>query len=168
MSPPPKHANEVASPAQKARILLAEVRREERRREEERREGRKQGELSRSLREKIEACNPRQLKRVIKLARRSIKDHKRAPELWEIHLYRNTKLLAHAGHKNRLFCLELRPCGKSNCRKCPHGPYVFSYHRDGLYYPSKSESNFARLPKPIRDVFAPIRAEIKAKAASRA
>jgi len=168
MGLPFESVDESANPGQKARARLAESRREEQKQTQERREGRKHGELSRSLEEKIEACNPKQLKRVIKLARLNLKDHKQAPERWQIHLYGNTKLLAHASRKNKLYCLELRSCGKPNCRKCPHGPYVFSYHRDGQYYPSKSESDFSRLPKPIRDLFAPIRAEMKANAAKQA
>lgn len=58
--------------------------------------------------------------------------------------------------------------GKSNCRKCPHGPYVYSYHRDGQYHPSKLQSNFSRLPRPIREQFAPILAERTAEPAKRA
>lgn len=31
------------------------------------------------------------------------------------------------------FTYELRPvsCGRSNCNRCPHGPYWYAFYRDG-------------------------------------
>jgi hypothetical protein len=148
-----------------ARARMEQIDREAKEREQERREGRVHGELTDSLKEAVGRCNPKQLKRLIKLARYEISDHKRPPKLQQISLYFNSKVLVHAVHKNKLYCLEMHFCGKSNCRKCPHGSYVYSYQRNGQFYPrSKSALNFSRLPKSIRERFGPVRAELKAKA----
>jgi hypothetical protein len=144
-----------ADARQRARMSLAEIDLVQEKQTRERRKGRKEGKLDPRVREGIYACTPKQLKELIRVARQELKDYKRAPELQEIRLYRNSKLLVHAAHKNKRYCLERRPCGK-NCRKCPHGPYVYSYKRNGKFYPQKKEPDFSRLPKPIRDLFEPI------------
>lgn len=132
-----------------------------------RREGRKEGRLDRRLVEGIEACTPKQLKEVIRVARQNLKEYKQqAPMLQDIRLFRSSKLLANVPHKNKLYCMELHPCGK-NCRKCPHGPYYIAYQRNGRYYPPKSQPNFSKLPKPVQNVFAPIRTELKRKTISK-
>jgi hypothetical protein len=118
------------------------------------REGRKQGKLSKGLVEKIKACTPKQLKRVIAFARENLKDYKRAPTLWDVKIY--GKLLAQASYKNKLYSMEERKCGKPNCSKCPHGPYYIAHKRDGLYYPPKS-LHFSELPRPVRAAFGPPR-----------
>jgi hypothetical protein len=151
---PVQPAGDFVDAQQRARARLAEIQREKEERARERREGRKHGELSRSLEEKIEACNPKQLKRVIKLARQNLKDHKQAPERWQIHLYGNTQLLAHASHKNKLYCLELRSCGKPKlpevstrtlCLFVPQGrPILPCQVGVKLLAPSKTN------PRPIR------------------
>ncbi|SRR6266478_4437442 len=157
-------AYDIAQAQKNARARMEQIDREAKEREQKRREGRVHGELSESLKEAVGRCNPKQLKRLIKLARYEIKDHKLAPDLQQISLYFNSKVVDHASHKNKLYCLEMHFCGKSNCRKCPHGSYVYSYQRNGQFYPrSKSALNFSRLPKPIRERFGPIRAELKAK-----
>jgi len=38
---------------------------------------------------------------------------------------------------------------------------VYSYKRNGKFYPQKKEQDFPRLPKPIRDLFEPIIARVK-------
>jgi hypothetical protein len=156
---PVESVDELTEAQHRARIHLADIDRWRERQVRERREARKQGKLEPRLLEGIYACTPKQLREVIRVARKEVLDYKRAPELQEIRLYRNSKLLAYA-HKNKLFCLELRPCGK-NCRRCPHGPYVYSYKRNGKFYPQKKEPNFSRLPTPIRDRFEPIITRIK-------
>ena len=164
MAIPVEPGDEFGEAQQRARLRLDEIERQRERQVRERREGRKQGKLDSRLVEGIEACTPKQLKEVLLVVRKNLKAYKRAPELWQIRLYRNSKLKASAAYKNKLYCMELHPCGKSNCRKCPHGPYYIAYQRDGRYYPSKSEPNFSRLPKPIREVFEPIRLALKKKA----
>ena len=166
MGIPVQPVDDIADAQHRARMSLAEIEREQQKQVRERRQGRKEGKLDPRLREGIYACTPKQLKEVIRVAKQELRDYKHPPELQEIRLYRNSKLLAHAPHKNKLYCLERRPCGK-NCRKCPHGPYAYSYKRNGKFYPQKKEPDFSRLPKPIRDLFEPIiiRAKNAAKSA---
>jgi hypothetical protein len=160
MGMPVQPVDAIADAQQRARMSLAEIERAQEKQARERRQGRKEGKLDPRLREGIYACTPKQLKEVIRVAKQELNDYKRPPELQEIRLYRNSELLARAAHKNKLYCLERRPCGK-NCRKCPHGPYVYSYKRNGKFYPQKKEPDLSRLPKPIRDKFEPIIVMVK-------
>jgi hypothetical protein len=96
----------------------------------ERKEGRKHGELSQSLGEKLRSCNPLQLKIVMKICKRYLTDHRRPPDEFECRPRWKHKIVAVAEMKNKRYQLELNDCGKK-CRKCPHGPYLNSYHRDG-------------------------------------
>ncbi|PYV71734.1 MAG: hypothetical protein DMG96_28145 [Acidobacteria bacterium] len=160
MGIPVQPIDDLADAQHRAKMRLTEIEREHERQVRQRRQDRKEGKLDRRLLEGIYACTPQQLQEVIRVARRELKDYKRPPELPDIRLYRNSELLAHAVHKNKLYCLERRPCGKQCC-KCPHGPYVYSYKRNGKFYPQKKEREFSRLPKPIRDLFEPIIAELK-------
>jgi hypothetical protein len=157
--------DELTETQQRARLLLDDIERQRERQVRERREGRKQAKLDPRLVAGIKACTPKQLKEVMRVVRNNLRDYKRPPELRDIRLFRNSKLLAHAPYKNKLYCMELHPCGKANCQKCPHGPYYIAYQRDGRYYRPKSEPNFSKLPKPIREAFEPIRAALKKKAA---
>jgi len=151
--------------SQRARETMARIERESAQRDQDRREGRKVGKLSHSLHEKLRSCNPQQLKRVIKLSRQYLKEHKHAPAFRDFPNRRHARVLAHVEHKNMRYCLEVHPCSKANCRKCPHGPYIYSYHRDGQYFPLKYHgSTFTRLPRKVRDAFRPIVAEYKARA----
>ncbi len=118
------------------------------------RQERKQGKLSKGLVEKIKACTPTQLKRVIAFARENLKDYKKPPTLWDVKIY--GRLLAQASYKNKFYSMEERKCGKPNCSKCPHGPYYIAHQRDGLYYRPKS-LHFSDLPRPIRAAFGPPR-----------
>src|SRR5262249_27006350 len=118
MGIPVQPVDDIADAQHRARMRLAQIDREQEKQVRERRQARKDGKLERRLLEGIYACTPIQLKEVIRVAKQELADYKRSPELQDIRLYRNTKLLAYAAHKNKLYCLELRPCGK-NCRKCP-------------------------------------------------
>lgn len=160
MGMPVQPVDDIAAAQHRARMSLAEIERAQEKQARERRQGRREGKLDPRLREGIYACTPKQLKEVIGVAKQQLEDYKRPPELQEIRLYRNSELLARAAYKNKLYCLERRPCGK-NCRRCPHGPYVYSYKRDGKFYPQKKEPDFSRLPKPIRDLFSPIIVRVK-------
>jgi|ERR1700733_514623 len=147
----------------RAREILARIDRESAQRDQDRRDDRKLGKLSHSLHEKLRSCNPGQLKRVIKLSHQFLKDHKVAPDIREVPNRRRATILAHVGHKNKLYWLEVHPCSKPNCRKCPHGPYIYSYHRDGQYFPPTYHgSSLSRLPRKVRDLFRPVIAEYKA------
>jgi hypothetical protein len=69
------------------RVAWAKQRMEDLERERENllqktREDRKLGRLS-SLVEKIKACTPQQLRRVITVARNNLKDYKNLPTLWD-------------------------------------------------------------------------------------
>jgi hypothetical protein len=160
MGIPVQPLDDLADARHRAKMRLAEIEREQEKQVQQRRQDRKEGRLDRRLLEGIYACTPALLREVIRVARRELRDYKRPPDLPDIRLYRNSELLAHAAHKDKLYCLERRPCGK-RCRKCPHGPYVYSYRRNGKFYPQKKERDFSRLPKPIRDLFEPIIAQLK-------
>jgi hypothetical protein len=151
---------------ERIRERLARIKLEEKERERQRREGRKTGELTDSLVEKLRRCNPKQLKRVIKTARQYQRDHRCPPDLYDIRRT-NSDVVASEKHRNKLFTLEWRACGKSNCKKCPHGPYVYSYQRDGDCFPATyvDSSKFSRLPHAIREKFRVIREEARAERA---
>jgi hypothetical protein len=151
---------------ERARLRLAQIDADEKVRERQRQEGRKQGKLSQSLSEKIHSCTPTQLKNVISLARHYLQEYKKAPDLADIPYDRNQTVLAQQAWKNVLFILEVHPCRKANCKKCPHGPYVYSYRRDGRYFPATYHgANLSRLPRVVREKFRPIINEHKQKPA---
>lgn len=112
------------------RSELERIRRESERKTTARREGRKQGELSDSLKEKLRACNALQLRRVKKLCDRYLRDHRLPPEPYECGKHYTRSVLNSIAIKNKRYQLELRDCGKQ-CGGCPHGPYLYSYYRDG-------------------------------------
>jgi hypothetical protein len=156
-------STQVSGPIAQARSRMAEIEREQERVLQKSRETRKQGRLSPSLVERIVACTPTQLKRVIKLAKENLRAYKLPPNRQNVRIF--GRLKAYAKHGKKFYSLELRDCNKPNCRKCPHGPYFIAHWRDGLYYPSKSVQ-FSRLPKPIREKFGPVRDNLKADAAN--
>jgi len=150
---------------ERATEYLDRIKRESDERVRERREGRKEGALTRSLMDSLRNCNPKQLKAVKKLVREYEKDHKEPPDRREISTPGGTEVVHSQAHKNKLYTVELRSCGKANCTKCPHGPYVYVYQRDGSLFPSKSinETKFSRLPAEIRERFRTIRNEVRAE-----
>lgn len=108
-----------------------EIKRHEQEQVLQRRQGRLRGELTDSLREKLRNCNPKQLRNVVELCRRFIKDHRVAPSRRDcVQRFAQTVLLSVPVGSKR-YQLEQRSCGK-NCSKCPnHGPYLYAYYRDG-------------------------------------
>lgn len=62
--------------------------------------------------------------------------------------------------------LERVKCGKKGCAKCPHGPYVYKYWREGGRLRKAYGGRPARLPDPERDpaqaTFAPQTGELNA------
>jgi hypothetical protein len=139
-----------------AKETLERIRRESEKRKQARREGRKHGALSDSLQEKLRSCNPQQLKRVKKICDVYLSDHRSPPDDFECGQPYTEKVLANVAVKNRRYLLELRSCGK-NCQKCPHGPYLYAYHRDGAiikqFYFRKDRLHTA--PRKVRKAIAP-------------
>jgi hypothetical protein len=77
---------------------------------------------------------------------------------------RSTEVVLSEKHRNKLFVLEWRSCSKSNCKKCPHGPYVYAYQRDGGYFPPMYiGTRFSRLPVQIREKFRVAHEEARAE-----
>jgi hypothetical protein len=148
---------------ERATEYLDRIKRESEERVRERREGRKVGMLSRSLLDGLRNCNPKQLKAVKNLVREYQKDHNEPPDPREITTPGGTHVVVSQAHRNKRHTVELRSCGKSNCTKCPHGPYVYVYQRDGSLFPSKSvkDAKFSRLPADIREKFRTIRNEVR-------
>jgi hypothetical protein len=121
-----------------------------------RREGRRRGELSDSLREKLRSCNPEQLKRVKRLCDAFLSDHRQPPVAMECGQRYTIEVLANVVVKNKRYLLEKRSCGKE-CAKCPHGPYLYAYYRDGaiikqLYFRT---GQISKAPRKVRSVIAP-------------
>jgi hypothetical protein len=144
--------NKVALAAQ---AVLERARREDEKRRRERREGRKRGELSQSLSEKLRSCNPLQLRRVKKICARYLEDHRLPPNELECDEPRprvKRTVLISVGLKNRRYRLERRDCGK-NCLQCPHhGPYLYFYYRDGSIIKEKylGKAPFGKAPRKVR------------------
>jgi len=150
-------------PKERARASLARIEREARQREHERREDRKKGKVSQSLREKLRSCTPDQLKKVKKICEQYIKDHRRPPNLQEISNSRNATILRYIGIKNRMYLFEVHPCSKPNCKKCPHGPYVYVHHRDGRYIRARYVKDKSQLPRKVQAAFRSTQAEYRAR-----
>ncbi len=156
----PQHTNTISedsatfsvSPGKEAlRKHLERMREEEKRLDQERKEGRKLGKLTNSLREKLCSCNPLQLRRVKKLCDEYLADHRAPPAKHECQR-RTAKALSSWCMKNKRYQLELRRCGRKKCQSCPHGPYLYVYHRDGSIIKEEyvKESNYHHLPRRIR------------------
>jgi hypothetical protein len=133
-----------------ARAELARIKREADKRATDRREGRKLGLLSQSLEEKLRSCNPLQLRRVKKMCDEYLKDHRSPPEEFDCRKRFTNRVVAVVKLKNKRFQLEFRDCGK-HCTKCPHGPYLYSYWRDGSIIKDDyhGKSPFRNIPRKI-------------------
>ncbi|MGB9485777.1 MAG: hypothetical protein WCD04_06670 [Terriglobia bacterium] len=137
---------------ERARELLRRKAEEDKQRALRRREGRKVGDLSDGLVEKLRSCNPPQLRRVKRLCNEFLADHRHPPHKNECASYLTEEALFSWVVKNRRYQLEMRNCGKK-CGGCPHGPYLYVYQRDGsLIKPKylKRPDWRKRLPRKIR------------------
>lgn len=154
-----------ATPYERINEYLDRIKRESEDQDRERREGRVVGELSSSLLKSLRKCNPRQLRTVKKLVREYVKDHKEPPVLEELDIPRSTRVVESQVHRNKLYNLELNCCNKPTCTKCPHGPYIYFYQRNGAIFPRKqlSEKQLSRLPPGIRELLRAKRDEVRAE-----
>jgi hypothetical protein len=110
---------------------LHRMREDEERRTLARREARKKGKLADSTIQRLRNCNPPQLQAAVKLCRQFLKDHRTPPSRPDC-FQRGRKAVMGVTVGNQRYQLELLlTCGKAACKKCPHGPYLYGYHRDG-------------------------------------
>jgi hypothetical protein len=139
--------------------IQAEIERGKREAEERvkhRREGRKRGWLSASLEEKLRSCNPLHLRRVKKVCDDYLADHLGPPHDFECGERYTRRVLAAVEIRNKRYQLELRDCGK-HCGRCPHGPYLYSYFRDGSIIKQKyyrKNKSFRDAPRKVRNAIA--------------
>lgn len=136
---------------------LARMEREEEEQTQARREGRKRGELTQSLIDRLRACNPLQLQSAIKLCREFLRDHREPPQRRDC-FHRGRKPVMSVAVGNRRYQLELLSCNKPACKKCPHGPYLYGYHRDGSIFRPTYYGKRPYRKKAPRKVLAAIRA----------
>ena len=141
-----------------AEARLEQIEQEERERTLARREGRKRGKLSDGLREKLRNCNPMQLRTAIRLCRTFLRDHQFPPADFECTQRFAQTVLVNITVGNRRYRLESRACGK-RCKKCPHGPYLYAYQRDGRVIRAEylGKPPFKQGRRPPRKVLAAIR-----------
>ena len=129
---------------------------EERTAAAERRDGRLRGELSQSLSEKLESCNPLQLRTVIRLAHKFQELHRKPPSLLKCRMKYTEDVLKHVDVHNQRFTLELRRSSQRGDRVYVNGPYVVSHWRDGSITKHKYFGNKnlrKRVPRKVWDGF---------------
>lgn len=122
----------------------------------ERRDGRLRGELTQSLNEKLESCNPLQLRTVIRLAHKFQELHRKPPSLPKCRMKYTEDVLKHVDVRNRRFTLEFRRSSKRGDRVYVNGPYVVSHWRDGSITKHKYFGNKnlrKRVPRKVWDGF---------------
>ena len=134
--------------------ISEQIKRDKEERAQKRKEGRPRGELSESLKDKLNNCNPQQLRNVIASCRALLRHHRLAPSQFECHRpFRGITVLVSVSVKNKRYQFEKQPCGK-NCAKCPnHGPYLYVYCRDGAFAPAKSLGTYpfkSRIPRKVK------------------
>jgi hypothetical protein len=122
----------------------------------ERRYGRLRGELSQSLGEKLESCNPLQLRTVIRLAHKFQELHRKPPSLNKCRMKYTEDVLKFVDVRNQRFTLELRRSSQRGDRVYVNGPYVVSHWRDGSitrhkYFGNKNLRK--RVPRKVWDGF---------------
>jgi hypothetical protein len=122
----------------------------------ERRAGRLRGELSHSLCEKLESCNPLQLRTVIRFAHKFQELHRKPPSLVNCRMKYTEDVLKHVDVRNQRFTLEFRRSSQRGDRVYVNGPYVVSHWRDGSitrhkYFGKKDLRK--RVPRKVWDGF---------------
>ena len=129
-----------------------------------RREGRKLGKLPRGLVKSLQRCNPLQLKAAITFCRQLLKDHGKPPEAYDCG-HRGRAPLMNITIGESRYQLEMSlSCGKAACTKCPHGPYLYGYHRDGDIAKATYYGNPLRYKrKPPRKVATAVRQYTEAR-----
>lgn len=123
---------------------------------DERKAGRLLGKLSDSLCEKLEACNPLQLREVVKLARKYQKLHREPPSLYKCGMKYTVEIIRYVDVRNKRFTLEFRRTTKQAERVYIGGPYVAAYWRDGTITKQKYFGNKnlrQRLPRKVWNGF---------------
>lgn len=121
-----------------------------------RKAGRLVGELSNSLCEKLESCNPLQLREVMRLVRKFENLHRKPPSLSQCSVKYTVEVLHHVDVRNRRFTLEFRRTSKRAGRVYVNGPYVVAHWRDGSitkhqYFKTKDLRK--RIPRKVWDGF---------------
>jgi hypothetical protein len=121
-----------------------------------RKAGRLVGELSDSLHEKLKACNPLQLRGVMRLARKFELLHRKPPSLYDCRVRYTAAVVHHVDVRNRRFTLEFRRTSKRGDRVYVNGPYVVAHWRDGAitkhqYFGNKNLRK--RVPRKVWDEF---------------
>lgn len=132
-------------------VALRRIQEREQEQTRQRREGRRRGQLTQSLVERLRNCNPEQLAAVMRLCRQFLRDHRKPPTQHECsQRYRRTVLVSVPVGRMR-YQLEKRPCGKG-CQQCPHGPYLYAYYRDGSIIKQKyfGKGPYTSLPRKVR------------------
>jgi hypothetical protein len=116
-----------------------------------RKEGRKRGDITEGLIDRLRNCNPAQLHKAIRTCLRFLKDHRTAPAAHECsQRFRRTIILS-VSVGNQRYQLEKRPCGKG-CNQCPHGPYLYAYQRDGAIIKQRyiGKAPYGKIPRKLR------------------
>jgi hypothetical protein len=141
----------------RAKELLERMRQETERDAKRRQDGRPKGQLSRSLLEKLKACNVQQLLQVKNYSDQFISAHKLPPSRHECRLRHVVRVLAAVPVRNKLFQVELRRNSARAARVYVNGPYVCAYWRDGQYIRKKnySKDEFKRLPRKVAAALKP-------------
>lgn len=124
----------------------------------DRQAGRLRGELTPSLREKLEACTPEQLEEVIRAVRRLQERYRKPPSLQESRLPQTVKVLKAVAVRRQLYTLEFRRSSKRGSRIYVNGPYVICHWRDGNFIKHKHvrKKLLSALPKSVKAVFNPV------------
>jgi hypothetical protein len=119
------------STARWARDRLAEHEKQREQDKLERQQGRLQGRPTKSLVEKLRACNIDQLKYAKKLCDRYMLDQRKPPARSDCGDRYTVKVIDAICVKNQHYQLEFRRSTRSAKKIYVNGPYIRAYHRDG-------------------------------------
>jgi vacuolar-type H+-ATPase subunit H len=138
---------------------LAQMEQERKARVAERREERKKGMVGASLREKLRACTPQQLRNAKKLCDQYIADHRKPPSKYECGKPYTVKVLVSVTIKNQRFWYEIRRSARTNPPIRLNGPYLHAYHRDGNIIKDKyiKDSDVKKAPRKVQSAIKPFR-----------
>ena len=139
--------------------LMAQIEQERKARVAERREERKKGIVGATLREKLRACTPQQLRNAKKLCDQYIADHRKPPSKYECGKPYTAKVLVSVTIKNERFQYEIRRSAHTKPPVRLNGPYLHAYHRDGEIIKDKyyKEGDVKKAPRKVQSAIRPFR-----------
>ncbi len=155
-----QNENETIDFRENLRLRLDALKHDEEKATQKRREGRKVGELSSSLIEKLGNCNRLQLQSVKKLCDKLTAEHKHPPDPFRCRKAFQEEILISVCVKNKRYQLEIRRSALKRTGIYFQRPCLYVYYRDGAYvhadyYGMKENWKGKHVPRKVRTEAAP-------------